>query len=617
MSGLYHVDFIGAYAYHVAMKVLLAVSELHKSYGAHVILDGATVSFMENQKIGVIGRNGAGKSTLCKIIIGQEEADSGVVSKSSDLRLSYLEQHDPYKLEESVIGFLMRYTGKEEWQCGKMAGRFQLKNKILESPISALSGGYRTRVKLTAMLLSDPNFLILDEPTNYLDLKTLILLEEFLQGYDGGFLIVSHDREFLKKTCEHTLEVENGACTLFPGGVHDYLIFKDEQKEQAMSYNKNVEAKAKQLQLFVDRFRAKASKATQAKSKMKQIEKLKKIEIDHPLSNVSIKIPAVEKRNGIAFTCDDLAIGYPEKLVADRINMEIDQGAHVAVLGDNGQGKTTFLRTLAEDLKPKAGKFKWGYNLKVGYYAQHVFTALDPQGDVYTHLFNSAAPEVGRQEILNLAGSFLFKGDDVRKKVSVLSGGERARLCLAGLLLAKNQVLMLDEPTNHLDFETVEALGNALKKFSGTLFFISHDRTFVNLVASEIIEVNNGSVKRYPGSYEDYVYHLELALRQELEEDAPQAPEKKTVEKSNKSDWHAKKELESQKRKLAGQIRKLTEQIESYKDEHGKIHNDFLNHPDSWSQERNHRFEELTRLIEASESQWLECTQKLEELAKN
>ena len=599
------------------MKVLLQLNGIHKSYGARVILDDATVSFLEEQKIGVIGRNGAGKSTLCKIITGQEEADSGTISPSSDLRLSYLEQHDPYTLNETVIGFLMRYTHKEEWQCGKVAGRFQLKNELLTATIGSLSGGYRTRVKLASMLLAEPNFLILDEPTNYLDLKTLILLEEFLQDYQGGFLIVSHDREFLKKTCEHTLEVENGSCTLYPGSVEEYLIFKEEQKEQALSYNKNIEVKQKQLQEFVDRFRAKASKASQAKSKMKQIEKLKKIEVDHALSNVHIRIPAVEKRNGIALACEGLSIGYPEKLVAKHIDMEVIQGARVGVLGDNGQGKTTFLRTLAEDLTVKAGKFRWGYGLKIGYYAQHVFVSLDPDTDVYTHMFNMAAPEVTRQEILNLAGSFLFKGDDVKKKVSVLSGGERARLCLAGLLLTKSQVLLLDEPTNHLDFETVEALGRALKGFLGTLFFISHDRTFVNLVASEIVEVNNGAVRRYPGSYEDYVYSMENSLRAELKENTVPRAGSKIPATNSKSDYHLKKELEAERRKLSNQVKKVDTELALYKNEHEAIHRDFMNDSMSWSRERHDRYEQLGKLIEKNEHLWLELTEKLDALSKS
>ncbi len=497
-------------------KALLQLNNLYKSYGAQAVLDGAVASFMENQKVGVIGRNGAGKSTLCKIITGHEEADAGAVVKSQNLRLSYLEQHDPYTLDETVMAFLTRYTGKAEWRCGEVAGQFQLKNEILKTAIGELSGGYRTRVKLASMLLADPNFLILDEPTNYLDLKTLILLEDFLQEYHGAFLIVSHDREFLKKTCEDTLEIENGDMTLYPGPVEEYLIFKEEQKAQILSTNRNIEAKKKQLQAFVDRFHAKASKASQARSKMKQIEKLKTIEVGHPLGNVHIKIPGVEKRGGIAVRCENLSIGYPEKTVARKINLEIEQGARVAVLGDNGQGKTTFLRTLAGDLAPKSGDFHWGHHLKVGYYAQHVFSTLHPGQDVYTHLYEKAAAGVTRQEIMNLAGSFLFKGDDVKKMVGILSGGERARVCLAGLLLSKCQVILLDEPTNHLDFETVEALGRALKSFSGTIFFVSHDRTFVNLVATQIVEVGGGAVIRYPGSYEDYVYHLANRLHHEV-----------------------------------------------------------------------------------------------------
>src|SRR3989338_7790457 len=262
--------------------------------------------------------------------------------------------------------------------------------------------------------------------------------------------------------------------------------------------------------------------------------------------------------------CENLSIGYPEKTVARRINLEVEQGARVAVLGDNGQGKTTFLRTLSGNLTPKSGDFRWGHHLKVGYYAQHVFSTLHPGQDVYTHLYEKAAAGVTRQEIMNLAGSFLFKGDDVKKKVGVLSGGERARVCLAGLLLSKCPVILLDEPTNHLDFETVEALGRALKSFSGTLFFVSHDRTFVNLVATQIVEVGGAAVVRYPGSYEDYVYHLANRLHHEVHPELPEE-EEPAQEKANDppvidsasvqaAAYQRKKELQAEKRKISAQI---------------------------------------------------------------
>ena len=593
------------------MPAILQLKNIHKAFGPRTIFDAANVTLNSEQKAGFIGRNGAGKSTLCKIIIGQEPADSGEVIQSADLRLSYLEQHDLFTPEETVLDFLQRHSGQEAWRCGKVAGRFQLKHGLLHANIHSLSGGYQTRVKLTSMLLGDPNFLILDEPSNYLDLKTLILLEEFLEDFDGGFLIVSHDREFLKKTCDHTLEAEDGQLTLYPGTVEEYLVFKQEQQAQTIRTNATIEGKRKQLQAFVDRFHAKASKASQARSKMKQIEKLKTIELAGPQSTVQIRIPSVQPRQGIAFRCEDLAIGYPEHLVAKGIHMHVDQGAHVAVLGDNGQGKTTFLRTLTGDLPSKDGSFRWGYNCEVAYYAQHVVAALNPAHDVLAHLQSRAADSVTRQELLAMAGCFLFKGNDVKKSVSVLSGGECARLCLAGLLLMKRSVLLLDEPTNHLDFETVEALGSALRQFHGTVFFISHDRTFVQMVATEIIEVKDGSVIRYPGSYADYVYHLEHQVRKELTADQEGGSQTPGIAKKP-SDYHQRKQLASAQRKLAGQITRSEEQQRGYRQEKEQLEDELAADPAAWTRERAHRHEELTRLLQEEEHRWVELTEQLE-----
>ncbi len=605
------------------MGVLLQIHNISKRYGVHHVLEDASASFFENQKIAFIGRNGAGKSTLCKIIIGQEKMDSGSITRNSELRLSYLEQHDPFQAHETVLEFLMRYTEEPEWECAELAAKFQLRNELLDTKISTLPGGYQTRVKLTAMLLNDPNFLILDEPTNYLDLSTLILLENFLQNFNGGFLIVSHDREFLKRTCDHTLEVEHGQLNLYPGAIEDYFEFKEVQLHHKISHNKTVEKKKEQLQEFIDRFRAKASTASRAKSKMKQLERLDTIEIKHPMSNVKIRIPAVENKAGIALTCDDLAIGYPERFIASKIHLTIDRGSHVAIVGDNGQGKTTFLKTIAGELVNKGGTFKWGSGLKIAYYAQHVLSMLHPQDDIFAHLSRSAGIGVTNEDIMSIAGCFLFKGDDVRKKILVLSGGEKARLALAGLLLTKSHVLLLDEPTNHLDFETVEALANALRDFSGTIFFISHDRTFVNLIATNVIGIKNGFISRYPGTYEDYVYHLELEAQDEmglklLERSVPVIEKKHSNDQAKKSESHSnqneRKKINSEITKLKADMIKVERRLDHNVQERDNILQEMKKNPLHFSRKRNDRLKELTILIEDDEREWTSLQERLEAL---
>ncbi len=603
------------------MTVLLQVNELHKAYGAVTILDAATASFADDQKIGVIGRNGAGKSTLCRIITGHESADRGTLARNSALRLSYLEQHDTFRPGEKVLDFLMRTTRSEHWECAQMAARFQIENKTLEEAVRNLPGGFQTRVKLAAMLLGDPNFLILDEPSNYLDLSTLILLENFLLNFKGGYLVVSHDREFLKRTCDHTLEVENGQLALYPGDIEEYFEFKEEQLAHQQAYNRGMDKKREQLQAFIDRFRAKASTATRAQSKMKQLAKLKTIEIAHPMSTVKIHIPPVEAKAGVALACEDLTIGYPEKDIARGIQVEIDRGKHVAVLGNNGEGKTTFLRTLAGNLASKGGSFRWGTGLKVAYYAQHVFAALDPEDDVYTYLFRESAPGVIRQDVLNMAGCFLFRGDEVEKKVKVLSGGERARLALAGLLLSKSHVLLLDEPTNHLDFETVEALGRALQSFAGTVVFISHDRTFVNLLASSILEVKKGRIRHYHGSYEDYVYHLEQVARgeeQETDAEPVTVPAVKTGSSGTPAEAQnpKKSEQKAEIKKIQKRMDKAEGRMKHYVAERDKMHAEMAKNPLHYSKERTVKLKEIQIQIESAESEWRSLQIEMDKIHK-
>ncbi|GAB4146693.1 MAG: ABC-F family ATP-binding cassette domain-containing protein [Patescibacteria group bacterium] len=575
-----------------------------------MLFDGASLSISEKQKIGVIGRNGAGKSTLFKMILGEEDLDGGQILQMPGLRLGYIPQHDPFEQNETVIGFLERYTGKPEWECAKVASQFQLKDERLTGAVGDLSGGYQMRVKLAATLLFEPNLLLLDEPTNYLDLSTLVLLEKFLKTFKGGFLVITHDREFVKKTCEATLDVENGQLFLYPEPLEDYLEYKQEQKELAASVNKNIEAKQKQLQTFVDRFGAKASMAKSAQSKMKQIQRLdsKKIDIANPFGNVRMFIPKVQERAGWVLKCEDLSIGYPDKTVASSVSFELEKGRKVAILGDNGQGKSTLLKTWAGQIQSLAGDYKWYPNLKIAFYAQHVNLGLNPDWTVEQHLRSAADKSVKDHEVFQMMGNFLFANEDSKKQIKVLSGGEKARLCLAGMFLSKSDILLLDEPTNHLDFETVEAMGQALSEFNGTVVVVSHDRTFINLLANEIIEVKAGNVRKYGGTYEDYVWQLEQSSEEELGKQTIQNTYQKSQPETNldpQPDYqnsNQPKELDKAARVELYNLRKELTKIERKIE---KLKSQAMGGNLSW---------ETQQILDEHETIWLEIQEKIENI---
>ncbi len=568
------------------------------------ILNGASVCITEEDRIGVIGRNGAGKTTLLRILTGQEEPDEGRIIRSSGLRIGTLSQDEPYTAEDTVIGFLMHASHREEWDCARMAARFQVKGDMLRSRIRALSGGYRMRVKLAAMLLDEPHIILLDEPTNYLDLSTLILLERFLLSFNGGYFIISHDRQFLRTTCDKTLSVEDGDAVFFPGAVEDYLAFRDEVREQMIEANKAVEERREKLTSFIERFRANASTASRARSKMRELSKLLPIEIPAAAKNVRMRIPGGDERRGTALSSDALAIGYGKHAVARNIRLEIARGSHVAVLGDNGEGKTTLIRTLAGELPSLGGTVSFGIETKVAYYAQHVYASLPAGKTVQSYLESCAGKDILAQDIRDLAGSFLFRGDAVEKNISVLSGGERSRLALAGLLLSGANILFLDEPTNHLDFETVETLAQALKNFTGTILFVSHDRTFVNLIATDILEVKRGSVTHYPGSYDDYVWRL---TRDASDDDSdPSGNEKR----ASSAVPEKKKNIAAERRRAIQAVAAAERDLKAYQNERAEVMTFFES--GAFDASKSARLAELDSLIRDAEGSWLRLCEELE-----
>ncbi len=594
------------------MAVLIQIRDAHKSYGDQVLLDGADASLVEDSKIGFVGRNGAGKSTLLRIMLGEEELDSGEIITHPRLRIGYLRQHDPFHPGESALEFLMRDSEQPDWKCGEVAGKFEIKGAYLSGPVSELSGGWQTRVKLAALLLHEPNLLLLDEPTNFLDLRTQILLEHFLRSFRAAVLVVSHDRAFLSQTCDQTLDLTRGKLTMYPGKITEFLEFQRERREHDERVNAAVIAKQKQLKRFIDKNRAGANTASQARSKQKQLDRLELNEIATNEATANIRAPVVTPRQGTVLRCEDLTIGYSDHSVASNINIEIEHGQRAAIVGDNGQGKTTLLRSLVGSLDLLGGKVRWGHASDIGTYAQHVYSSLPENRTVIEHLEYQAIPGTTTQEMLAVAGALLFRDSHVKKKIAVLSGGERARLCLAGLLLGDYNILVLDEPGNHLDVETVEALANALLNYNGTVLFTSHDRHFMSRVATNIIEVRDGCAKNYLGNYEAYLYAMnkeiddgerETARALKMSAPAKGVPQKKSVNNHDLQKIHRQRQKE---------IKSIEKKIATLDEEKKLLNRQLLETTDANEALKLHsKFTAVSEKLEDAEERWLELTEQV------
>lgn len=579
------------------MKTLLAASDLKKTYGRQVILDGLTFAVPEKARIGLIGRNGAGKTTLMRIMAGVDEADSGSVQVMPVCRLGVLDQHEVLP-SSSALEYLVEAGGKPEWECKKMAARFGVSTEQLTLPASALSGGYQMRLKIIRMLLGDPNLLLLDEPVNYLDLSTLLLFENFLRSYGGAVVITSHDREVLMNLCDTTWEIARGTLAAFPGNVETYQDWKDEQAEYTKRSNKKLRREIAAAQAFADRFRAKASQASRAQSKLRHITKLraKLKSLDSNLPTAAFRIICPSVPPGTALRCEDLAIGYHDVPVAEKVTLEIQRGSKTAIVGENGRGKSTLLKTLAGMISPLSGSMRWWHKADIGYYSQLSEDTLSPQMTVLQALTQSAPPEASGERILAAAGAFLFREDDLEKPCGVLSGGERARVRLARLVLAEHNVLLLDEPTNHLDAETVEVLAQALKDYAGTVLVVSHARTFMNGFTERIYEVRGGTVRHYLGSYEDYVADL-ASLAEAVEELPPMAGDSPSALE--------KRERALRQREIRRTRQRIEEKLAVAEKDRSGILAFFFENPTDYSPERSSRLAELEEEIAALEKEWL------------
>lgn len=601
------------------MPNLLQVQGLSKSYGARSLLKDAAFAVNEGEHIGVIGPNGAGKTTLFKILVGLEDIDTGELTKKRGLRVGYLQQHDKWSADETCETYLSNGCVIPIWDLKSLGIGLGLQEEIYSQKILSLSGGYRMRLKLLHLLGEDPDILLLDEPTNYLDLESILVLERFLQDYKHAFLLISHDREFLRRCTDHTLEVEGGEITKYPGNIDDYFEQKTLLRSQLEARAMNLEQKKKEVLDFVNRFKAKASKARQAQSRLKSLERMETIEIKALASRAVIRIPAPAHCGKEVLSLNNVTLGYGEKTILSQLNLNILRGDHIGVVGVNGIGKSTLLKALGARLLPLKGEVKVGYQVSIGYYAQHVGEALDPNSTVLQSMAARAHPDVFPQDVLNLAGALLFSGDDVHKKISLLSGGEKSRVALGQILLQKSPCLLLDEPTNHLDFDTVEALTEALRQYEGTVVVVSHDRGFVSRVAQKIFEIRDGRVHVYQGTYDEYVWSLQkgsLAQRYATQNFEASINSHSSSSSNNSSKYNfkeIKKTLEKELRKVETNLKDMERHTENSKNKLLEL-TELLTTPNSDKSKVSLQLAETQKQLDAAEEECLELMEQRESL---
>ncbi|MEO2077137.1 MAG: ABC-F family ATP-binding cassette domain-containing protein [Bacillus sp. (in: firmicutes)] len=590
--------------------ILLQVNQLQKYYGADLILSNIKLELQTRDRVALVGRNGAGKSTLLKIIAGHLSHDGGEIIKPKEVTIGYLAQNtglesnlsiwdemltvfEPLRLMEKSLRQLEEQmadpavfedAGKYERVLKeydtlqvkfKEQGGYQFEADIRSVlhglnfqdnslMIASLSGGQKTRLALGKLLLTKPDILILDEPTNHLDIDTLSWLEQYLQGYDGAILIVSHDRYFLDKVVNQVYEVSRKQIQRFPGNYSSYLDQKAANYERDMKLYEKQQQEVANLQDFIQRNLARASTTKRAQSRRKKLEKMELM--DRPLGDEKSATFSfeIEKQTGNdVLTVDSLAVGYEGEKVSEDISFRAFKGESIALVGPNGIGKSTLLKTIIKKLPSLGGTIQYGTNLAIGYYDQEQ-AELTSNKRVLNELWDDY-PLKSEKEIRTVLGNFLFSGDDVLKIVSTLSGGEKARLALAKLMLEKANVLILDEPTNHLDLDSKEVLENALIDYPGTILFVSHDRYFINRIATKVLELSRHGSTEYLG---DYDYYLEKKLEQEelaalaLAESAKKAAQADALEKNSYQQDKESKKLERQRKRKLEEIELRIEELE-------------------------------------------------------
>ena len=596
---------------------MISINSLTVAYGGFVLLNDINFHISESDKIGLVGKNGAGKSTILKLICGLQSPTNGKVAVPNDIKIGYLpqimEHHrgrtvieetmtafaEMFDLEAELERITLELAEREDYESKEYQDLIVRMNEVNDSlaytrsdnpqvlaektllglgfkyeelsrPTETFSQGWNMRIELAKILLSRPDVLLLDEPTNHLDIESIEWLEGYLKDYKGSLVLISHDRKFLDNVTNRTVEIMVGRIHDYKVPYSKYLELRKERLAQQQAAYENQQRMIEKTEEFIERFRYKPTKSNQVQSRVKQLEKLERIELDiEDRSTLAVKFPPAPRSGDIAYKAVDMKVGYGKKVVFEDAQIEVRRGEKVALVGRNGEGKTTLMRVIMNELDPMSGDSKVGYNVSIGYYAQNQEDILDKEDTVFGTLDRIAVGDI-RLKLRDILGAFLFKGEDIDKKVAVLSGGERARLAMAKLILKPYNLLALDEPTNHMDIRSKDILKQALKSYDGTLIIVSHDRDFLDGLVDKLYEFRDGKVKEHLGGVQEFLERRKLENLNELERHYKPVAEKpvEVVQKKEeaKQEYHAKKYVSKEEKKRRNRIsflEKGIEQIES------------------------------------------------------
>ena len=645
---------------------MISINNLTVAYGGFTLLNEINFHISENDKIGLVGKNGAGKSTILKLICGLQNPTSGKVAVPSGVKIGYLpqimEHHkgrsvideamtafaDMFALEDELERITLELAERQDYESEGYHDLIVKMNEVndrlsytrsdnplvlaertllglgfkyeeLQRPTETFSQGWNMRIELAKILLSKPDVLLLDEPTNHLDIESIEWLEDYLKDYRGSLVLISHDRKFLDNVTNRTVEIMVGRIHDYKVPYSKYLELRRERLAQQQAAYENQQRMIEKTEEFIEKFRYKPTKSNQVQSRVKQLEKLERIEVDlEDRSTLAVKFPPAPRSGDIAYKGVDLKVGYGEKIVFSDAQIEVRRGEKVALVGRNGEGKTTLMRVIMNELDPKSGESKVGYNVNIGYYAQNQEDILDKEDTVFGTLDRVAVGDI-RLKLRDILGAFLFKGEDIDKKVAVLSGGERARLAMAKLILKPYNLLALDEPTNHMDIRSKDILKQALKSYDGTLIIVSHDRDFLDGLVDKLYEFRDGRVKEHLGGVQEFLERRKLENLSELERHnkvlVPEKPAEVIQKKEEaKQEYQAQKYVSKEEKKIKNRISFLEKKIEEYEIKMAEIEAKLMSPgPEDDVMDLTREYLENKRELDYKMEEWSELTEKLEQ----